>query len=77
VIARASYQIFYQQCNIGDISSLPSSLRGAMSGQGDVMAEITISKTGQFTKAQIETQIESLPMIPDAEYALDLSVETE
>ncbi len=75
VITRATYKIFFQKSNIGDLSILPSGLRGNLSGSGDISAEITITKTGNFIKTQIEQHIEALPVIPEADYSVDLMVE--
>jgi len=74
VATKIIYKIFYEKTNIGDISVLPAALRGSLSGQGDVTAEITITKSGEYTKSQIEQQIESLPNIPDADYSADLDI---
>jgi len=76
-IIKVSYKIFYQQENIGDLSTLPASLRGNLSGQGDVTAEISISRTGRFTKSQVEQQIESLPSIAGADYSVDITLEAD
>lgn len=69
------YKLFYQKTNIGDLSTLPGSIRGNLSGQGDVTAEIAITKTGRFSKSQVEQQIESLPSIAGADYSLDITLE--
>jgi len=74
-ITRVSYKIFFQKDSIGDLSTLPAGLRGSLSGQGDLTAEITISKSGKFPKSQIESQIECLPAFPGAEYSADLEIE--
>jgi hypothetical protein len=71
------FKIFFQQTNIGDLSTLPALLRGNLSGQGDVMAELSITKTGRFTKSEIESQVEALPSIPGADYSIDLTLEVE
>ncbi len=76
-IIKVNYQIFYQQANIGDLSILSSSIRGNLSGQGDVTAEISIAKTGRFSKSQVEQQIESLPSIYGAEYSAEIMIEAE
>jgi len=75
IITRVTYKIFLQKNNVGDLSTLPSGIRGSLSGEGDIMAEISISKTGRFTKSQIEQQIESLPVIAEAEFSVDMEVE--
>ena len=74
IITGATYKIFFQKENIGDLSSLPAGIRGSLSGQGDITAEISISKTGVFSKSQIEQHIESLPLISGADYSADLTV---
>jgi energy-coupling factor transporter ATP-binding protein EcfA2 len=75
IITKVSYKIFCQKNNIGDLSTLPPGLRGSLSGQGDLTAEITISKRGKFPKSQVESQIESLPVLTEAEYSADLEIE--
>jgi len=75
IITRVIYKIFLQKENIGDLSSLPSGIRGSLSGEGDITAEIVISKTGRFSKLQIEQHIESLPVITDADFSVDMQVE--
>jgi hypothetical protein len=76
-ITKVNYKIFYQQTNIGDISTLPAAIRGNLNGQGDVTAEISITKTGRFSKSQVEHQIESLPSISGADYSADITLEVE
>jgi len=76
-ITKVNYQVFYQQTNIGDLGTLPASIRGNLNGQGDVTAEISITKTGRFSKSQIEQQIESLPSISGADYSADITFEVE
>lgn len=76
-ITKVVYQIFYQQTNIGDLGTLPAAIRGNLNGQGDVTAEISITKTGRFSKSQVEQQIESLPSISGADYSADITLEVE
>jgi hypothetical protein len=76
-ITMISLMIFYSKVEMSDLSSLPSAWRGSLSGQGDITAEITISKTGHFTKNQIEQIIESLPSIPDADYSAEIALEAK
>ncbi len=75
IITKVTYKIFLQKTNIGDLSTISSGIRGSLSGEGDITAEIVISKTGTFSKSQIEQQIESLPVINDADFSVDLEVE--
>ncbi|MBW1717201.1 MAG: hypothetical protein JRJ77_15495, partial [Deltaproteobacteria bacterium] len=42
----------------GDLTSLPASIRGNLSGQGSLTAEITITKSGEFSKGEVEQIIE-------------------
>ncbi|GAB61818.1 MAG: hypothetical protein DWB56_07920 [Candidatus Jettenia sp.] len=74
-IIKVCYKIFYQKNDIGDLSTIPNLLRGNLNGQGDVTAEIAITKTGRFSKSQIEQQIESLPSISGADYSIDITLE--
>jgi len=74
-IVRVTYKIFLQKDNIGDLSSMSAGLRGSLSGEGDITAEIVISKTGAFSKSQIEQHIESLPVISEADFSADLELE--
>ncbi|MBW2106343.1 MAG: hypothetical protein JRI26_10055 [Deltaproteobacteria bacterium] len=62
----------------GDLTSLPASIRGNLSGQGTLTAEITITKNGEFSKGEVEQIIESLPSLPGADYAarLDLAIKS-
>lgn len=73
-ITKATYKIFFQKENVGDMGTLPAILRGNMVGQGDVIAEITITKKGKFSKSQIEQQVESLPSLSGADYSADITL---
>jgi len=75
IITRVIFKIFYEHNNIGDLSVLPAGIRGNLSGQGDLTAEIMITKSGHLTKAQVEQQIEALPVLSGAEYSTELSIE--
>lgn len=76
-IISVTFKTLIEQRNIGDLSVLSSALRGNLSGQGDMSAEITITKSGKFTKSQIEQFIEALPTFSGGEYTLDLIIEVE
>jgi len=75
IITSVTFKIFLQQSNHGDLSALPAGIRGNLSGQGAITAEIAITKTGRFNKAGIEQQIEALPALSGAEYSADMTVE--
>ena len=58
----------------GDLSALPAGLRGSISGQGAVSFEISITKRGDMTKAQVEQLCEQLPEHRSAQYGARLEV---
>jgi hypothetical protein len=62
----------YLESSVGDLSTLPSALRGSLSGPGSLSAEVTVTKEGDFNKGQVEQFAESLPNMPGAEYGADL-----
>jgi hypothetical protein len=72
-VKRARFTVFVDQ-TVGDLSGLPAPLRGSLSGPGAVAADITITKEGEFTKADIETMAERLPALTKAEYGARLDV---
>jgi hypothetical protein len=75
-IVRASFTVFLNQ-STGDLSALPASIRGSLSGQGTLSVEIALTKEGEFTKGEIEHVAESLPSISNAEYSARLEVMVE
>ncbi|KJR40413.1 ATPase [Candidatus Magnetoovum chiemensis] len=74
-IISITFKIFYDQRNIGDLSVISPTLRGKLSGAADMTAEITIAKSGRFSKSEIEQFVEALPTFPGGEYTLDMTVE--
>jgi hypothetical protein len=60
----------------GDLSTLPASIRGNLTGEGTLTAEIRLKKEGAFSKAQVEQIIESLPSIPGADYQARIEILT-
>lgn len=73
-IIRCQFFIYSQQSNI-DLGTLPSALRGTLIGNGEIVADISINKNGEFSKAQIEQMIEMLPTMTGAQYKVELKVE--
>lgn len=71
VIENIRFTIFLEKTSI-DISTLPSSLRGSLSGNGDLNFELNIYKSGNFSKSQIEQLSEQLPSYQDAVYKATL-----
>jgi len=72
-VARVRFQVYLEQ-SPGDLSTFPAGIRGSLSGPGDLTADITITKSGEFTKAEIEQMIEKLPTLPNADYSATLTV---
>jgi hypothetical protein len=75
-VVRASFTVYLNQ-STGDLSTLPASIRGGLSGQGNLSVEISLTKEGEFTKGEIEQIAESLPAITSAEYSARLEVSAE
>jgi len=73
-IKEITFRIYYE-AKKADLGSLPAGLRGALSGQGDITADLTISKTGNFSKGEVEQLVESLPSFAQADYKAELKVE--
>jgi hypothetical protein len=64
----------YLVTDTGDLSTLPAGLRGSLSGKGSLTAEINITREGPLTKAEVERLIDSLPVLPHADYSARLDV---
>jgi hypothetical protein len=58
-----------------DLATLSAGLRGAISGLGDITADLTIAKSGAFSKAEVEQMVEKLPSFPDGDYKAELKIE--
>jgi len=71
---RVRATIFFEK-STGDLSILPPAIRGNLSGEGSMTAELTVTKDGEFSKSDVEQIIESLPSLPGADYAARLDVE--
>jgi hypothetical protein len=67
------FRIFFEKKNV-DFGSLPSGLRGSLSGLGSLTADLTISKTGDFSKSDVEQLVESLPAFTDGDYKAEMKV---
>jgi hypothetical protein len=72
-ITRVQFR-FFSRCMGRDLSTLPASFRGALSGVGDLDAQLEITLPGPFNKAQVEALCEKLPDLADAEYMARLGV---
>jgi hypothetical protein len=73
IIKRARFIIYLDQ-EIGDLSTYPSGLRGNLSGPGKITVDMSIIKTGDFSKGEVEKFVEDLPNISRADYRADLKV---
>ena len=67
------FRIFFEKKNV-DFGSLPSGLRGSVSGLGSLTADLTISKVGNFSKSDVEQLVEGLPSFPDGDYKAEMKV---
>ena len=77
LVTKIIHKVFLEKGKVGDLSSLAAAVRGGLTGPGDIVVEISITKSGSFTKAQVEQQIEVLPNFQDAMYSLELTIEVE
>jgi len=77
LVTKITHKVFFEKAKVGDLSTLAPAIRGGLTGPGDIVAEISITKSGSFTKAQVEQQIEALPVFQDAMYSLELTIEVE
>ncbi len=65
------FRIYYEKKN-SDLGSLPSGIRGSLSGMGDITTDLTVSKRGSFSKAEVEQIVESLPSFPEGDYKAEI-----
>ena len=67
----------YLSPEVVDLGTLPSAYRGNITGEGELALEITITKSGNFSKGQIESLVESLPNIKNAEYSSKIEIQKD
>ncbi|MBI2504357.1 MAG: hypothetical protein HYW07_14125 [Candidatus Latescibacteria bacterium] len=72
-VRRARFTIFLEHAT-GDLSNLPASLRGSLSGSGALTAEIRITKEEVGGKGEVEQLAERLPNVAGAMYSARLEV---
>lgn len=70
-IHRARFVVYLQNGSV-ELSTLPSAIRGTLTGLGEIDCEISIEKQGSFNKAQIEQMVEQIPSFSGAYYRADL-----
>jgi len=68
-----TFRIFYEKKNEG-LGSLPTGLRGSMTGLGNITADLTVTRTGNLGKSDVERVVESLPQFPGGEYKAELKI---
>jgi len=66
-------RIFFERKNV-DFGTLPAGLRGSLSGLGSITADLTISRSGSFSKSEAEQIVEGLPSFPEGEYKAEMKV---
>jgi hypothetical protein len=72
-ITSIRFQLFQTEQEV-ELSALPAGLRGGLSGPGTVTFDLTITKRGDMTKAQIEQLCEQLPDFRGAQYSARLEI---
>jgi len=73
VVSKVRFTIFLESAT-GDLSALPQSLRGNLSGAGSLTAEVTITKEQVGSKGEVEQLAERLPSFPGATYSARLEM---
>jgi len=73
IVKEVTFRIFYEKKN-ADLGSLPTGLRGAMTGLGNITADLTITRAGSFGKSDVEQMVEGLPQFPDGNYKAEMKI---
>jgi len=73
IVKEVTFRIYYEKKN-ADLGSLPAGLRGAMTGLGNITADLTITRTGNLGKSEVEQVVESLPQFPDGDYKAEMKI---
>jgi hypothetical protein len=76
IVKQLTFRIYCEKRNC-DLATLPAGLRGSVVGLGDITADLTLSKNGDFSKAEVEQIVEKLPSLPDADYKAELKIESQ
>jgi hypothetical protein len=74
MVRQVTFRIYFEKRNC-DLGTISAGLRGSISGLGDITADLTISKSGAFSKAEVEQMAEKLPSFPDGDYKAELKIE--
>lgn len=71
VISKAAFSIYLEKGSV-ELSTLPSMMRGQLTGISDIHFDLTISQTGSFSKSKLEQMAEQLPVFQEASYKAEL-----
>src|SRR5206468_6376933 len=74
IVKQLTFRIYCEKREY-DLATLPAGLRGSIVGPGDITADLTLSKTGDYSKAEAEHIVEKLPMLPEADYKAELKID--
>jgi hypothetical protein len=72
-VSKVRFTIFFESTS-GDLSTLPQSLRGSLSGAGSLTTEITITQKEVGGKGEVEQLVERLPHFTGASYSARLEI---
>ncbi len=75
-ISQVRFTIFVEQSRT-DLGRFSGGLRGSLTGEGDISADIILTFKGDYDKATIEQMVEQLPIIPGAEYQATITILAE
>lgn len=73
IVKEVTFRIYYEKKN-EDLASLPTGLRGSMTGLGNISADLTITRTGNLGKSDVESVVESLPQFPGGDYKAEMKI---
>jgi hypothetical protein len=76
IVKLVTFRIFFEKRSC-DLATLPSGLRGSIAGLGDIAADLTIGKHGEFSKVEVEQLVEKLPSLPGGDYKAELRVQLQ
>ncbi|MBN2391962.1 MAG: AAA family ATPase [Anaerolineae bacterium] len=73
-VLRVRFSILVEQSR-ADLGRFSSGLRGSLTGEGDLTAEIVLTFDGEYAKSAVEQMAEQLPAIPGGEYTATLTLQ--
>ena len=72
-ILEVTFRIYLEKKNV-DLGSMPGGLRGSLSGMGNITADLTIVRAGEFKKSDVEQMVEALPVFSDGLYKAEMKL---